>query len=301
MAKRTLGIIAGCFVALALVAAGCGSPSDQPATEGTTATTTPAGALTAQEIASSSVSAYNKLDTVKMNMDMTMDMETTGGSQPMTMHMAADAAGPMKVAAKEMQLTMNIDMDISAVGKQQASVDMYMVGGWVYEKVSAPGIAAQWLKIQLTDEMWAQESQLGQQIEFLKSAIEVASLGTESVGGIDCYVLDIKPNMNALSDWVKGEVSQQQSGPNFGQANLADMFKSFTIKEWVSKKDFWVVKADMAMSIAMSGADLGADAAAAGNMTMNMTATVTYSDFNKPVSIVLPPEAASATALPGAR
>lgn len=297
---KLLPAVLAIVVTLTVIASGCGSPSSEPSGQ-TTGSTAPGKTLTAQEIASKSVSAYATLTAVKMGMDMTMALETTGGEQPLKINMVADGAGSIDMANTAMQLTMNVDMEMPVLGKQKVLSDMYMVGGWIYQRLGVPGLGDQWMKMKLDEAMWQQQNQLSQQIEFLKTAVEVTLLGTETVNGVEAYVLRIKPDAAALAGWVKGQVPQQSGADVLDKVDPEAMFKAFSVKQWIATKDFMVVKADIEIAIEMNATDVGAEAGDMEQMTMDMAAVVKYFDHNEPVTVTLPPEAATAKELPNSR
>jgi len=236
-------------------------------------------------------------DTVTLDMDMSMTVKVEGGPEPGEMTMVGDGTGAMDMASREMQMTMNMTMDIPEIGEQEMATEIYLVGGWMYMKMSIPEMGEQWMKLPLTEEMWQQQSQIDQQIELLKTAVEIKSLPDEAVNGTDCYVFQIVPSMEAL-----GELLSQQAlgmeGMDFGQLNLADLFKEMSVKEWIAKDTYRVMKAEVAMVLEMRPADVGATEADFEKMTMDINVGERLYDYNQPVSITLPQEALDAPEMP---
>jgi hypothetical protein len=127
--------------------------------------------------------------------------------------------------------------------------------------------------------------------------VTVTSLGTEVVGGVECYVLEVKPDLNALIEWAK----TQQANPGAGmdgldisQMDLAEMVKTYSIKEWITKDGYLLKKADMEMVMEISGQDFMATATGAGITTLTLRASMNFYDYNKPLTISVPPEALEA-------
>jgi hypothetical protein len=137
-------------------------------------------------------------------------------------------------------MTGNVNIDIPGAGKQDISMGMYIVNGWMYMRIGLPQGGEQWMKMKLNNELWTAQNQLSQQIEFLKTAIEVTLLGSEKVDGVDCYVLQIKPNMEALTKWVLSQQQQQSGigGIDLSKLDLAKLFKTISIKEWIAKDTY---------------------------------------------------------------
>jgi hypothetical protein len=193
-----------------------------------------------------------------------------------------------------MNMLMNVDMNVPVAGQQKTSTELYIVDNYLYMRVSVPGAADQWLKTALSTAMWQQQNQLDQQIEMLKTAIKVESLGEEVVDGTNCYVLSVTPDMAALAGFLASELQQGASADILKNVDLGKMFKSATVKEWVSKKDYLPLKVDMSMSLEMSPEDVGATSSDFTKLTLDMTVLGTYADYNQPVTITLPAGAASA-------
>jgi hypothetical protein len=239
-----------------------------------------------------------QFDTVSLDMDMAMTMTVKGGSEPGEMTMVGGGTGVMDMADKEMQMAMNMTMNIPELGEQEMKTEVYLVGEWMYTMVDIPEVGEQWLKMKFSEEIWQQQkSQIEQQIEFLKTAIEVNYLGSEAVNGADCYVFEVVPSMEAL-----GELLAQQAsgigGIDFGKFNLADLLKEMSVKEWIAKDSYRVMKAEVGMVLEMHPADVGATEADFEKMTINMNIGERLYDYNQPVSITLPPEALDAAEIP---
>jgi hypothetical protein len=249
--------------------------------------------LTSAQIVTNTTDSYAKATTTKVDMNMTMAMDVTGGKQPMSVQMNMNASGPINIKDNEMALTMTADADIPGLGKQKLSSDMYIVDNWVYTKTTLPGTAGQWTKTEMNSSIWEKENQLAQQIELLKTATGVNSLGSETVDGIDCHVLEIKPDMTALTGFINSLVGERAGTDEFINQNLTKLFKSVTVKEWIAKKTYFPAKLEMTTTVEANAADFGGSAEE-GEVTMNITMTIKYSDYNKPVNITLPPEAANA-------
>jgi hypothetical protein len=282
MSFRKMLLVATTALAISILAAGCGQATE----------------LTAQEVVTKVINAYSSVQTVKMDSTMSMTMETTGGEESLDVQMDMVVNGSMNVKDTGLSLTMTMDMDIPVIGKQTISSDVYIVDDWVYTKVDVPGVGDRWIKTKLDSAAWAQQDQLARQIEFLKTAIAVTSAGSETVDGVECYVLEIKPDMAMLMAFITSQMGQEAHVDLPEDVDFAEMFKSLTIKEWIAKDSYLPVKADMQMVMEINAEDLGETSADFDKMTMDMSVVMKYSDYNQPVTIVLPAEAANAIEQP---
>ncbi len=278
MALRKILLAITTMLAISILAAGCGQATE----------------LSTQDIIDKTISAYSSVQTVKMSSDMSMNMDMVGGDEPMDVQMDMDMNGSMNIKDTELFLTMSMEMDIPVEGKQTISSEIYIVDNWVYTKVDVPGVGNQWIKTELDSAAWAQQDQLTQQIELLKTAIDITSAGTDTVDGVNSYVLEIKPDMAALMAFVSSQMGQEASVDLPENIDIAKMFKSLTIKEWIAKDTFLPVKADMQMVMEINAEDFGENTDEFERITMDMSMVIKYYDYNKPVSIVLPAGAANA-------
>lgn len=232
-------------------------------------------------------------DTVSFDVEMPVTMELVGGSEAGTMTMEVCGTGVMDRANEEMQMTMNMAMDISGADEQEMAMEAYIVGGWVYTKVDLAELGEQWVKMEVTEEMWQQQGQIEPLLEFLETAVEIDYLGSETISGTECYLFEIVPNMEALGELL----SQETSGigiMDFGQFDLDDLYKELSVKEWIAKDSYFLTKVEISIVLEMSASDVGATEDDFDKMTMDIKIVESFYDYNEPVSIELPPEALDA-------
>ena len=237
-----------------------------------------------------------QFDTVKMDMDMTIDMEIVGGTQPGTVVVTGSGNAIMDIANQEIQMTMNMTMDIMGMDVQEVPTSSYLVGEWLYTSVSAPGLGTHWFKKAVTPGMWEQQSQVEQQMEFLRSAADVRVLADQAVYGTDCYVFEIVPSVEAL-----GELLSQQGtatvGMDFSRLDLAELFEEMRVKQWIAKDSYQVLKTEVYMRMRMDPDDVEASAVDFDEMIIDIDMTMWLYDYDQPVSIVVPEEALAAQEL----
>jgi len=235
-------------------------------------------------------------DTLRLDMDMATTVEIIGGSDAGKMTMTGDGTGVMDMVNRAMQMTMNMSVDIPEMGTQTMISKVYLVGGWMYTGVEIPEFGEQWFKQEAIPGMWEQQNQVEQQIEFLKTAVEVKSLPDQAVDGTDCYVFEVVPSMEALGDLLAQQSSSMSM--DFSQMDLANLFEEMVVKEWIAKDSYQVAKSEVYMRMQMLPADVGATAADFDKMVMDINMTIRLYDYNQPVSIVLPDAALDASEMP---
>jgi hypothetical protein len=231
-------------------------------------------------------------DTVKFDVEMPATIRVVGGSEPGTMTMMVDGTGVIDMANEEMQVTMNMTMDIPGEGEQEMAMEVYIVGEWIYTMMALPNLGEQWTKMEVTEEMWQQQSQIEPLLEFLATAVEVNYLGSKTLSGTECYLFEIVPDMEALGELLGQETAG--TGLDFSQLDLADIYKELSVKEWIAKDSYLLVKVEIGMVLEMSPSDVGATADDFEEMTMDVKLAESFYDYNEPVSIELPQEALDA-------
>jgi hypothetical protein len=212
-------------------------------------------------------------------------MQEPGSSNKATMSMVMDITGDVDLQNKGMYMISVIKMDMSENGQpesQTMTMQMYMLDSWMYMGTDMMGKMT-WMKTKLTDELWEQQqSSLMQYEELLKNTIEVNVIGEETVNGVACWKLDIKPDMGKILDWYQTAMSDEL-GDLPDDMDFSKMFKDVKLKMWIAKDTFYTIKCDMTMSMEIEGS------------VMAISMTADYSKFNQPVTITLPAAAASAT------
>ena len=209
------------------------------------------------------------------------------------MTMQQTAVSSVNIAERKMAMVFSGVMEIPNQPKQNVSGAMYSIDGWFYMKASVPGVADQWTKMKLTDELWAAQSRLSSLTGFLKDAVALDLTGSERVGGVDCYVLSISPGMNSLSNWIAGQAQSGQSGVSLSGTDVSKVLQGVTLKEWIAKDSLLPVKQQIAIKLDMASMASG-QTGSASQMKMDMSATLNFHDYGQAVSIQLPPEALNA-------
>lgn len=238
-------------------------------------------------------------ETVSFDLDLPMSITVTGGSEPGTMTADVSGSGVMDMVNEEMQMTMDMAMDIPDEGEQDISAEIYFVDDWMYIGMDIPDFGSQWMKMEATGDMWQQQAPLEQHLELWEGAVEVKSLGSETVNGAECYVFEIRPDMGVLSDLLAQETSGMGMDlMDFSQFDLSDMYEELSVKEWLAQDSYLPMKMEIKVVMEMSAEEFGAIGGDFGEMTIDVEVNMNFYDYNQPVSIELPPEALEAEEVP---
>jgi len=220
--------------------------------------------------------AEAEIETYRFDMDMEMTMV---GEMPGTVTM--DVTGAIDELNREMY--MDTQMSMSMPLPMETGMETYIVGDWIYMGVEIPGEPAMWMKMTMAEYMWEELDITSQQLDLLMDFVEVELLGTETVGGVECYKLGVTPEMETLWEWAQMQGDMEELDPAL---DLEDIITDFSITEWVAKDTYFTTKAviDMTMTIESD--------------TIDMTMTMLMYGFNEAVIIELPPEAEAAEEIP---
>jgi len=247
--------------------------------------------MTAQDIMAKVIEASTGVTSVKIDMDIAIDMEVASNGQTQEMAITESGTGYVNNKDKEMNMDLEVGMDIPVIGKQTQEMELYVTGGWMYIKTAMLG-QEQWLKMQFDETMWENQNQFAQQINFLETAVGVSRLDDETINGKNCYVLQVDPDMAVLMQWLQS----QSSGADVLENMNTDMFKTTSLKLWIDKESLLPQKENINMVIEMTPESLGVSDTEAedGEMSMTLSGDVVYTEYNQVMTFELPAAAQDA-------
>jgi len=251
----------------------------------------------AQEIVDGAVESFDNISTYQFEMDMTM--YTTGEAVGEAIEHTVTMVNSGTLDLENQQMKTDLSMD---AGDEMMRVESYIIDGMVYAKPEAPGEEPGWIKSEAPEEYWEMMtavSGIKNYIELLKTA-QVEVIGSEQVNGVDCYILQLTPEMAELYQTAMnpvGGVGQAGMLAPVPEELLEDMFRSFSVKEWVAKDTYLLMKAeiDMAIETTPEFKDyLGEEV----DVSIDVTISFLAYNYNQPITIVVPEEALEASEMP---
>ena len=259
----------------------------------------PVGML-AEEIRDEAIAAEAELDTCQFGMDMTMDMRIVMDGETFDSAMVIDAEGAIDKPNEEMYMDMTMIMEMTGEEDMEMSMAVYIVEDWMYAGQEMPGEPAMWLKMLMPEGMWEQISEqydiVAQHLDVLLG-VEVQLVGTETVDGTECYVLEVIPSMEEL--WALMQLAGAGEGLPPG-LDFEELITDFSIRYWIAKDTYFTLKSAVELTMVLTPEDLGIPPELAGEFdaTVDMSMTGIMHHFNEAVSIELPPEAEAAEEIP---
>jgi hypothetical protein len=283
---------------------GCSSTSTKP---NTTATSSLAGIPAEnlnqqqlQQMLSDSVTNYKNLNTYKFDVATDITTKVTGGSNPWGMTLNTKMGGGTNIASEQTQMKLDMSMAMVGLGQngenQSLTYDMYAMPDWLYLNMFMPGMSAQWMKVRMSSTLKDKLNlnTVDQQMESLNLPTKIEYLRTEKVDGIDCYVLSISPSEDELVRLLGKQAASSEKVDWQKIINDSGAFKNFSFLCYVAKDTSLIMRMVMNMTIELSAAEAGAETSDFDKMQMNLVMDMKLYDHNKPYSITLPDEAASA-------
>ena len=250
-----------------------------------------------QEIIDGAIQSMYNVNTYQFEMDMTMDMAGEAEGEALEMTMVMDTSGAIDITNRLVRMEMIMSMTMPEEGETDVGMEMYLIGNTAYILADIPEMGSTWMKSRASVGTWDEMTQVEPQIELLESA-EVKLIGSEKIRGVDCYVLQLIPDLQKL--W---QIAMQQQDIAGGEAldipeeAIQDIFKGFSVKQWIEKDTYFLAKVEIEMSMEITPEDMGYPEEE-GVVIMDMAMTMLAYNYNETVSIVLPPEAEDAIEVP---
>jgi len=196
--------------------------------------------------------------------------------------------------SKKMVSVIDMTLEMPGESPQQMTGEIYLMDGWMYMKAAVPGGGDQWTKMKLTDSLWAAQSQFTNMTDFLKTPTDLEIAGSENIDGVDCYVINIVPDTEALMNWTMGQMQAMQGQSSLQGMDLSKILEGFLVKEWIAKDSFSIVRQQIDLSLDMASVMPTSPTNSASQMSMEMSALLNYHDYGEQVDIQLPTEAVTA-------
>lgn len=290
MKKKVTWLIVSCVMAAALLLTSCGSAVEE---EITPAAEEEAKSPSVQEIVNGVIQSIYRMDTYQFDMDWTMSFAGEVEGEAIEMSMIVDSNGTFDISNRRARMEMIMSVTIPEEGKNDIGMETYLIWNTSYVLTEIPEMEPVWMKTRMPIGTWKDMTQVEPQVELLESA-EVELIGSEPVRGVDCYVLQVTPDLQQL--WQIANQQQEIAGGeplDTTEELIQEMFRDFSVKQWIEKDTYFLTKAEIDMNVEMTPEIIGYPEEE-GIITMDMAIRLLAYNYNKPISIVLPLEAEEA-------
>jgi len=245
------------------------------------------GLMSSGEITEKAAQAMGDVKTYQFELDMSMDMAVEAEDEAYVETITMELGGTFDLENREMMMDVFVSLVMFAGGVEMSG-EMYLIDDMLYAMNEDPELGPTWSKVEMPEGYWEEVSQIEPQVELLK-AVQVEVVGSENVKGVDCYILNLIPDVEQL--W---QLAMQQSGvtgeemlPDIDVESFQDIFKDFSIKQWIAKDTYFLIKAEMNIAMELTPETLSYPEED-GLMTMDIAMDLLAYNYNQPVSIVLP-------------
>jgi len=253
-----------------------------------------AAAVNAGQLVDNALAAQADVESYRLDMEMTIDMDGGFGCEEMEGTMSIDASFVIDEANKEMEMSMTADMEATGEDAEAVEMKMYLTNNTVYMMMAVPDLEPMWMKQEVPADFWETQATIDQQLELLQAS-RVKYLQDEKVEGVDCYVLEITPDLAQL--WQTAMQQPWMEEVPMEIPDLEDMIKKVSVKQWIAKDTLFLTKVNIQITILVTSEAMGMPEED-GEMRMSIVMDMLAHDYNKPVSIELPAEARTAIEVP---
>jgi len=260
-----------------------------------------AGLPSAQEIIDGVIESFDNIRTYQFDMDMTQDQAGEAEGEVLEQTVTMDNSGTLDLENVQMRADLTMNVVEPEEDEVEMGVEMYIIDGMMYAMPEAPGEEPTWMKEEVPAEGWERLKEISG-LETYKELLETAQvkvIGSEKVKGVDCYVLQLTPDMAQLWQITMGQggIGGEGIPPTVPEELLQEVFSDFTVKQWVAKDTYFLMKVEIDMAVESTPEVMGY-LGEEGEMTIDLTMSLLAYNYNQPVSIVLPPEAEEAIEVP---
>jgi hypothetical protein len=211
--------------------------------------------------------AAENIESCKIEASMTMDMSSGSESTSVSI----DMTGAMDVTDEELELIMEMVLPSELMGMdfpEDASIEMYMVDGWMYMGMPGESGSMEWLKMEMpdVDDLPDQtglspdelDAALTEMLDWLESSTEMTMEGSEEVKGVDCYYLEVEVDPAELMEMMMGNMEDlglEDLGINMDDMtggftdDIDDAVKSLNFKVWFAKGTNLPMKMEVNMEL----------------------------------------------------
>lgn len=250
-----------------------------------------------QEIIDGAIQALDDIQAYEFEMDMAMNMAAESEGETMEMTMEADYSGALDLDNQQMRLDMDLNIKMTGEEDIEGAIELYLIDNTGYSMTDVPGVDPVWEKEEVSETDWEgiiEVMMLAEpQLELLEAS-EVEVIGSESVKGVDCYVLRLTPDMAQL--WATAGqqaamgFTEEMGWPSFSAEVLEQSSYDFSVKQWIAKDTYYLMKVDIDINLELTAEAMGAPEEE-GVATIAIVLKMLAYNYNQPVSIELPPEA----------
>lgn len=249
------------------------------------------------QIVAAALKSPEDADSYKADTYMAITMDTKIESAQNKMESILDIKVIADKATNSMKVTSNMSVSMGFIDVMQNIFgEVYVFPDYIYIKIDLLGAGQEWTKIPAVPEITEtfDLNLFEDDLKVLESPAGIEFIGYETCDGSECYVLKLIPNDEKLLEFAQ---EQQPDDINIAWediTDISDIFKNMNYFVRISKDTGLLKRFDVSAKIDFSDYLEQAPDATDAEMIFEVNGTTRIYDYNVPVSIILPDEAANA-------
>jgi hypothetical protein len=251
----------------------------------------------ARDLALQAVANYDQLRYLKFDITMPVAMSVTGGAQAGTGSITVQSNGSVDNASRSLHMGNKISLTSAGSSDYQVPSDTYVMGNWAYMALTYTDGSQQWMKSQITPDMWVLQNSLNEPVNLMRSSTSFQSVGEEKIGSADCAIIEVQPTRDVLGQWLDEQQVLDMSSTTWSEADLPTVVKQASYKFWVDQKTKQIMKMQIDLTLEATPIDVKAKSTDFTLLTYKVSATILVYDFNVPFNLLLPDGAKTAVDL----
>jgi hypothetical protein len=269
--RKMAGIFMSVLVLIGLTAASCGGETSNVG-------------MDADEVVADMLSAQAGVATYRLELSSWEYMYGQEGILMQELTVSVDTSAVVDKTNRQIEMDMTVSLAATGRATETTHTRVFVVGDYLYTGMASSSQEWSWAKKGTPSSYWDQQEALGQQLELLEGS-QRKMQGDDNVDGVDCYVLELTPDLDHL--WTA--MTQSWMGEMSSVTNPKEVIKGSSVTQWIAKDTYLLVKGVAHLNLHLAPEDTGT----ANGMDMVANVEVQFYDYNEPVSIHLPSEAES--------
>jgi len=249
------------------------------------------------EVIDNMVEAMGEVESFRNDTEVKIQLyfmaEDMPGFFPLDLDLELNAAGAHDLVNHEMETVMNLLVTGADDDSLKMDMSVYMVDEEMYVMMDYPVISPMWIKSEIPGTYMQETDDFGVFVKLFQfMGMEIT--GRERKEGVNCYVLEAKPDIRRLFASFLLPAGDYDTGYNESDWEIIEeIFQDFSVKLWIAHDTYRVVYADINIQMEVSPEAMG-NYDEEGSFSLNMAVKTHYHHYNQSMDIDLPPEAEDA-------
>jgi hypothetical protein len=248
----------------------------------------------ARELALQALANYDQLSYLKFDSTMPVSMTVIGGPQKAPVSITMEENGVVDNKRRALHIYSRMSLAGSSADDYQVPSDIYVMGDWLYMSLTYSDGGQQWMKSQITSDMWSLQNSLNNPVDLMRSSSSFTPVGEEQVNGAAQAVIAVEPGRDALGQWLNAQTVLNISSTTWAETDLPTVVKQAEYKFWIDRETQQITKIAIALTLEVTPGDVGAQATDFTQMTLEVGTTIQVYGHNTPFSLALPEGAGTA-------